>query len=48
MIVKKSWKSKKGHNIKPIIKGFSDTWISDYTYTGWFLFGIIPIYIIRE
>ena len=36
MIVKKTWKGK--------FDGF--TYV--YKYTGWFLFGIIPLYINRE
>jgi hypothetical protein len=46
MIVKKCWDSKSGHTFKSMLTG--DTWVPDYTYTGWFLFGIIPLYIIRE
>lgn len=46
MIVKKTWESAKGHYIKNIL--MADVWVADYTYTGWFLFGIIPLYIVRE
>lgn len=48
MIVRKSWNSKKGEIVKGSLGIFPDGWVANYTYTGWFLFGIIPIYIIRE
>lgn len=41
MIIKKSWGSRKGINL---LFGFSPK----YQYTGWFLFGIIPLFIIRR
>lgn len=41
MIIKRIWDSKKG--IKTAL-----SFRSKYTYTGWFLFGIIPIYISRQ
>ncbi len=36
MIVKRTWYSKKGGIF------------TKYQYTGWFLFGFIPLYIIRR
>jgi hypothetical protein len=45
MLVKKSWSSKKGRTSIGIL---GEIWITKYEYTGWFLFGIIPVYIIRE
>lgn len=41
MIMKRVWDSKKG---TPGLLGFTPK----YTYTGYFLFGLIPIYINRE
>ena len=36
MIIKKTW------------KGHYEGYCYHYRYTGWFLFGIIPLYINRE
>lgn len=41
MIIKRVWESKKGINV---LLGFCPK----YTYVGYFLFGIIPIFINRE
>lgn len=47
MLVKRCWNSKRGYTHKDFFGG-KDTFIPEYIYTGWFLFGIIPVYIFRE
>ena len=41
MILKKEWHSKKGRSN---LLGF----VPKYEYEGWFLFGIIPLFIVRH
>jgi hypothetical protein len=41
MIMKRTWDSKKEIVTRRGV-------MPKYTYTGWFLFGIIPLYIVRE
>ena len=41
MILKKEWYSKKGRT-------FLLSFVPEYKYEGWFLFGIIPLFIVRR